>query len=59
MRPMLRQLLHDFDEVDAGEEVSPREIGEQVDILLSLGIIGINRRTREGPWSCKHAVLRS
>ena len=34
MRPMLGQLLHNLGKVDRGEEVAPREVCQQVDLLL-------------------------
>ena len=33
---MLGQLLHNLSEVDRREEVAPREVGQQVDLLLVL-----------------------
>jgi hypothetical protein len=34
VRPMLRQLLHNLHKVDAGEEVAPRKVGDEFNLLL-------------------------
>lgn len=45
---MLRELLHELHEVDAGEEVPPREVRQKLDLFLALPILRQKRATRSG-----------
>jgi hypothetical protein len=58
MRTMLRELLHDFGEVDCEEEISPREFSKHVNFLvIHCPIWQDGSPCYSAPRRAKHVIL--
>ena len=57
MRPVLGKLLHDLGEVDRGEEIPPREFGQEVDLLIVLLAVREGGRPHDRLPRCALHVL--